>query len=130
MSPESPPHAASGPPVSLPRRSPSSTRAGMFTSRLTSAVGPGIDTDLLTAAAPTATSPTSEADYRQQIGRRVRLARIGLGLSQDETAHRAPDVTRNFVSAIERGAQGLDTWRLRQLADALDVSLAWLLGPS
>jgi hypothetical protein len=35
-----------------------------------------------------------------------------------------------FVSAIERGAQGLDAWRLRLLADTLDVSPGWpLTGP-
>lgn len=39
-------------------------------------------------------------------------------------------MTRNFVSAIERGAQGVDAWRLDKLANALGVSLAWLLGQS
>jgi hypothetical protein len=36
-------------------------------------------------------------------------------------------VTRNFVSAIERGAQGLDAVRLRRLAMAMDMSLGELL---
>jgi transcriptional regulator with XRE-family HTH domain len=46
--------------------------------------------------------------------------------SQDELAADA-GVTRNFVSAIERGAQGLDAVRLRRLAAAMGVSLADLL---
>jgi transcriptional regulator with XRE-family HTH domain len=36
-------------------------------------------------------------------------------------------VTRNFVSAIERGAQGLDAVRLRRLAVAMGVELGELL---
>jgi transcriptional regulator with XRE-family HTH domain len=81
----------------------------------------------VTAALRTPVEPASEQDYRRQIGKRVRLVRIGLDLSQDEVATKA-GVTRNFVSAIERGAQGLDAWRLRLLADALGVAPAWLLG--
>jgi transcriptional regulator with XRE-family HTH domain len=75
----------------------------------------------------TPVEPASEQDYRRQIGKRVRLVRIGLDLSQDGVATKA-GVTRNFVSAIERGAQGLDAWRLRLLADALGIAPAWLLG--
>lgn len=82
--------------------------------------------DAATVAGPAAV-PVTEDDYRRQIGRRIRIARTALGLSQDDVAGKA-GVTRNFVSAAERGAQGLDTWRLRQLADALDVSFGWLLG--
>jgi transcriptional regulator with XRE-family HTH domain len=46
--------------------------------------------------------------------------------SQDDLA-RSAGVTRNFVSAIERGAQGLDAVRLRRLAVAMGVELAELL---
>lgn len=81
----------------------------------------------VTAVLGTPVEPVSEQDYRRQIGKRVRLVRIGLDLSQDEVAAKA-GVTRNFVSAIERGAQGLDAWRLRLLADALGAPPAWLLG--
>ncbi len=73
--------------------------------------------------------PESEAALRKQVGRRLRLRRIWLDLSQDEVAQRAR-VTRNFVSAIERSAQGLDAWRLWAVADALGATLDWLLtGP-
>lgn len=70
-----------------------------------------------------------ERTLRTLVGKRLRVRRIWLEFSQEEVATRA-GVTRNFVSAIERGAQGLDAFRLGQIADALDVSLIWLLdGP-
>jgi transcriptional regulator with XRE-family HTH domain len=47
-------------------------------------------------------------------------------VSQTELADRAA-VSRNFVSAIERGAQGLDVIRLRRLAAAMGMTLAELL---
>lgn len=43
---------------------------------------------------------------------------------------RAAGVTRNFVSAIERGGQGLDAFRLQLIARALDIELAELLTPT
>jgi transcriptional regulator with XRE-family HTH domain len=46
--------------------------------------------------------------------------------TQDDLAREA-GVTRNFVSAMERGAQGLDALRLRKLAAVMGTSLAELL---
>lgn len=83
--------------------------------------------DVERVSALDSTAPESEAVYRLQVGRRLRLHRVGLGLSQQEAAD-AGGTTRNFVSATERGAQGLDAWRLRCLAAGLGTSLAWLLG--
>lgn len=68
-----------------------------------------------------------ERGFRRQVGKRLRSQRIWLELSQDEVAAKA-GVTRNFVSAVERGAQGLDAWRLTYVAHALGTTLAWLLG--
>ncbi len=68
-----------------------------------------------------------ERSFRRQVGKRLRSQRIWLELSQDEVAAKA-GVTRNFVSAIERGAQGLDAWRLTHVAHALGTTLGWLLG--
>lgn len=68
-----------------------------------------------------------EAAFRAEVGWRLRALRAwDGGLSQDELAARA-GVTRNFVSAVERGAQGVDAWRLWRLANALGVSLGLLL---
>jgi transcriptional regulator with XRE-family HTH domain len=61
-----------------------------------------------------------ELEYRRLVGKRVRMERVWQDLSQDEVAAKA-GVTRNFVSAIERGVQGLDAYRLRQVAEALGV---------
>ncbi len=70
-----------------------------------------------------------EQTFRNQLGRRLNARRNWLQLSQDDIANKA-GVTRNFVSAIERGAQGLDAWRLHLVADAVGVTLDWLLfGP-
>ena len=67
-----------------------------------------------------------DAAYRRAVGKRIRVWRVMHERSQDELAAEA-GVTRNFVSAIERGAQGLDAVRLRRLARAMDMSLAELL---
>lgn len=69
---------------------------------------------------------TVDAAYRRAVGKRIRVWRVLNERSQDELAAEA-GVTRNFVSAIERGAQGLDAVRLRRLAQAMDMSLAELL---
>lgn len=60
------------------------------------------------------------------VGKRIRVWRVLNDRSQDDLAADA-GVTRNFVSAIERGAQGLDAVRLRRLAAAMDMDLAELL---
>ena len=69
---------------------------------------------------------TGDLAYRRAVGKRIRVWRVLHDLSQDDLA-RSAGVTRNFVSAIERGAQGLDAVRLRRLAAAMEVGLAELL---
>jgi transcriptional regulator with XRE-family HTH domain len=68
----------------------------------------------------------SEEAYRRAIGKRLRIVRVTLDCSQDEIAE-AAGVTRNFVSAIERGAQGPDAYRLSRIAAVIDVPVAALL---
>jgi transcriptional regulator with XRE-family HTH domain len=73
--------------------------------------------------------PDIELTLRQQVARRAFVRRVWLGLSQQEVADKA-GISRNFVSAIERSAQGLDAWRLWALAEALGGTLDWLIaGP-
>lgn len=69
-----------------------------------------------------------EVEYRQRVGKRVKVRRVYLDLSQDQVAT-AAGVTRNFVSAIERGAQGLDAFRMLKIAEALDLTPQYLLSP-
>ena len=70
-----------------------------------------------------------ETEYRRAIGKRIRVWRVLHERSQDELAASA-GVSRNFVSAVERGAQGLDAVRLRRLARAMNTTLAELLRDS
>ena len=67
-----------------------------------------------------------EQAYRREIGRRIRDERFWLNLRQEELAVRA-QVSRHFVSSIERGRHGLDAWRLRRVAEALGRDIGWLL---
>jgi transcriptional regulator with XRE-family HTH domain len=71
----------------------------------------------------------AERTFRSQVGRRLRTQRVWLALTQDDLAGKA-GVSRNYVSATERGAIGLDAWRLRLLARALGTTLGWLLDDS
>ena len=71
---------------------------------------------------------SEEAEWRRAVGKRIRVWRVMRDLSQDELAVSA-GVTRNFVSAIERSAQGLDAIRLRRLATVMGMTLAELLRP-
>ena len=70
----------------------------------------------------------TQATYRRAVGRRLRTARIVLDISQQEIAD-AAGCSRNFVSGIERGAQGgqgLSTWKPHSTAmcDTLTISLS------
>lgn len=67
-----------------------------------------------------------ELQYRRTVGERVRAERIRGDRSQKDLAH-AAGVTRNFVSALERGSQRLDAYRLGKLAAALSIPLQQLL---
>lgn len=66
-----------------------------------------------------------ETAFRLEVGRRLRTLRDRSDLTQGELAFRA-GTSRNFVSAVERGTQRPDAWRLWHLAVALDVRLAVL----
>jgi transcriptional regulator with XRE-family HTH domain len=73
--------------------------------------------------------PYGEEAFRRDVGSRIRSERALRNLRQEELASRA-GVSRNFISAIERGTQRLDAWRLLQLARALECDLGWLLDES
>jgi transcriptional regulator with XRE-family HTH domain len=83
-------------------------------------------TSTLAGSVGTTEEPYGERSFRRDIGSRIRAERSLRNLRQEELAERA-GVSRNFVSAVERGTQRLDAWRLRLLAAALDCDLSWLL---
>jgi transcriptional regulator with XRE-family HTH domain len=83
-------------------------------------------TAALTRSLSAEPEPYGEDAFRREVGNRIRAERYLLNLRQEELAERA-GVSRNFVSAVERGTQRLDAWRLLHLAYALDCDLGWLL---
>jgi transcriptional regulator with XRE-family HTH domain len=52
--------------------------------------------------------------YLAALGERIRLLRLLARLTQSELAD-AAGISRSFLSAVERGARGLDLVRLRRL---------------
>ena len=68
----------------------------------------------------------TQATYRRAVGRRLRTARVVLNISQQDVAD-AAGCSRNFVSGIERGAQGVDAYRLSLVALALRMRPRTLL---
>jgi len=74
----------------------------------------------------TADSGSRDLAYRRAVGKRIRVWRAEHDHRQDQLAA-AAGVTRNFVSAIERSAVGLDAVRLHRIAAAMNVPLADLL---
>ena len=88
-----------------------------------------VPADVTSGTQTVAAGPSGEAAFRREIGGRIRAERSLRNLRQEELARRA-GVSRNFVSAIERGTQRLDAWRLVHLARALDCDLCRLLDGS
>lgn len=62
-----------------------------------------------------------------RFGDTVRAARLAAGLSQEELAHRA-GLHRTYIGSVERGERNVSLASAWTLADALDVTLAELVG--
>jgi transcriptional regulator with XRE-family HTH domain len=77
-------------------------------------------------APPTPIVDPAERAFLRALGKRIRIQRITIELSQEQLAH-AAGLSRNLVSSIERGRHGVDLVRLARLALALDASLPELL---
>jgi len=59
----------------------------------------------------------------EEIGRKIRNLRTAAELTQDELAGRA-GLTDGFISQVERGLTSISVDSLKQILDALNVSLA------
>lgn len=57
-----------------------------------------------------------------QVGYRVRIRRIELGLTQDELASRIGYSTRSSISNIENGLSSIPASRLNSFAKALNIT--------
>ena len=62
------------------------------------------------------------------MGERIRQRRKELGLSQEELAHRLGNKSRASVCTVERDKEDLTTTRIQQYADALETTIAYLMG--
>lgn len=62
-----------------------------------------------------------------QLGKRVRIRRQVLGLTQEGLAERI-GVSTSFIGHIERGSRKLSVETLHDLCKALNVSADFLLG--
>ena len=58
---------------------------------------------------------------RRTVGRNIRAARLGRGMTQEELALRS-GVTRNVLIDVEHGKRGILYERLIDIAEALEVS--------
>ena len=66
-------------------------------------------------------------DVRKKFGKRLRDLREERGWSQEEFADRA-GLHRTYVSAVERGIRNPTLSVLEQLANALGLSMAGMVG--
>ena len=62
------------------------------------------------------------------IGQRIRERRKELGLSQEELAKRLGNKSRASVCTVEKDKEDLTTTRIRQYAEALETTPAYLMG--
>ena len=67
-----------------------------------------------------------EALTLEKIGARIRIKRESLGMTQQELADMV-NVTRNTISRYENGEIEIGVIMLKNIADALSVTVLWLL---
>src|SRR5215475_162510 len=65
------------------------------------------------------------SDYLQQLGERLRAARVRRGFTQDQLAKRC-SLSSRFVAKVEVGGGNISVARLHELARALDVPVETL----
>lgn len=70
----------------------------------------------------------TEQDIQVQFGRNLKVARLGVGLTQQEVAAVA-GVAPTFLAEIERGAGDPDLRLAEALSDAVGCSIIDLLKP-
>ena len=67
-----------------------------------------------------------EALTLEKIGAKIRIKRESLGMTQQELADMV-NVTRNTISRYENGETEVGVINLNNIADALSVTVLWLL---
>jgi transcriptional regulator with XRE-family HTH domain len=61
----------------------------------------------------------------QELGRRIRAARIAMGFSQEELAYES-DIDRSYIGGVERGERNITFNVLCKIATALRCDVAAL----
>jgi transcriptional regulator with XRE-family HTH domain len=67
-----------------------------------------------------------ENDPRTQLGQRIRLKRLQLGLSQEKLAERA-DLHWTYIGGVERGERNISLLNIFKVSRALGISASRLL---
>lgn len=62
------------------------------------------------------------------IGQRIKARRLELGLTQEDLAKRLGNKSRASVCTVEKDKEDLTTTRIRQYAEALSCTPAYLMG--
>jgi transcriptional regulator with XRE-family HTH domain len=68
------------------------------------------------------------ADILTILGENVRTERVRQGLSQEELADKA-SFHRTYIGMIERAERNITLRNLERLAEALDVSITYIITP-
>ena len=63
----------------------------------------------------------------QEIGARLKQARMARGMTQPQLAE-AADISTSFLSNLENGRQAMNVKTMAALLDVLNISADWLLG--
>lgn len=79
------------------------------------------------ARVPRSSPRHAQAPELVAFGAAVRQRRLAVGLSQEALAHGA-GIDRSYMSSVERGGQNVGLVLAAQIARALDVKLADLMG--
>lgn len=67
-------------------------------------------------------------DTMNGIGKKIKQRRTELGITQIELAKRMGYTSKAAISKVENGDDNLTTSRISQFADALDLSVSYLMG--
>lgn len=68
----------------------------------------------------------TESDVK--IGRRIKMIREQLGMSQEELAHKIGYKSKSSINKIELGIQGLTQSKIKKIADALQTVPGEIMG--
>ena len=66
--------------------------------------------------------------YKRDFGKRVKMRREEIGMSQDELAHKLGYAGKSFISKVESGINEIPQSKVPLLAEVLRTSVPYLMG--